>query len=151
MIDSSCPASCIRHAPTCPVAGVKRVVIGLKHPLPHLRDRATHALRQQGLTVLSLSDTAALKAEADDEEVRRTLHRCLEVNDALLHRALYKRPMSLLKYAMTLDGKIATTRWHSSWVSSTESRAKVFEASHLHGKRACCLAGRSMEERANSS
>ena len=47
---------------------------------------------------------------------------------ALLHRAATGRPFSVLKYAMTADGKIATSSGHSAWVSSTDSRKLVFEA-----------------------
>ena len=50
---------------------------------------------------------------------------CLSVNEALLHRAVLRLPLSILKYAMTLDGKIATNQGHSAWVSSPQSRAKV--------------------------
>ena len=35
--------------------------------------------------------------------------------------------MSILKYAMTLDGKIATQTGHSAWVTSPPARAQVFE------------------------
>lgn len=45
----------------------------------------------------------------------------------LLHRAVLRKPMSILKYAMTLDGKIATQTGHSAWVSNAASRARVFE------------------------
>eukprot|EP00955_Chlamydomonas_euryale_P042362 352280-Chlamydomonas_euryale.AAC.2 len=51
----------------------------------------------------------------------------LRVNEALMHRAVLRRPMSLLKYAMTLDGKIATRKGHSAWVTSPPARALVFE------------------------
>ena len=37
------------------------------------------------------------------------------------------RPLGVLKYAMTLDGKIATTTGHSAWVTSPAARARVFE------------------------
>lgn len=52
---------------------------------------------------------------------------CLAANEPLLHRAVLKRPLSILKYAMTLDGKIATAMGHSAWVSSAASRARVFQ------------------------
>lgn len=51
----------------------------------------------------------------------------VQANEALLHRAVLRRPLSILKYAMTLDGKIATNTGHSAWVSSPASRAQVFE------------------------
>ena len=40
-------------------------------------------------------------------------------------RSWTRRPFSVLKYAMTLDGKIATAHGHAAWVSSAESRAQV--------------------------
>ena len=46
---------------------------------------------------------------------------------ALLHRAARQRPLGIFKYAMTLDGKIATSMGHSAWVSSAASRQQVFE------------------------
>ena len=47
---------------------------------------------------------------------------------ALIHRAATGRPFSILKYAMTADGKIATSAGHAAWVSCAESRARVFAA-----------------------
>lgn len=46
---------------------------------------------------------------------------------ALLHRVVTGKPLGILKYAMTLDGKIATSSGHSAWVTSPGSRAKVFD------------------------
>lgn len=46
---------------------------------------------------------------------------------ALLHRAAKHQPLGIFKYAMTLDGKIATSTGHSAWVSSSLSRQQVFE------------------------
>ena len=44
-----------------------------------------------------------------------------------MHRAAKHRPLGIFKYAMTLDGKIATSTGHSAWVSSSLSRQQVFE------------------------
>ena len=46
---------------------------------------------------------------------------------ALLHRVVSGKPLGILKYAMTLDGKIATSSGHSAWVTSPAARAKVFD------------------------
>lgn len=46
---------------------------------------------------------------------------------ALLHRAALGKPFGILKYAMTLDGKIATSMGHAAWISSAVSRQHVFE------------------------
>lgn len=53
--------------------------------------------------------------QAPEEDVDQAFHDCLQVNEALLHRAVTKRPLSVLKYAMTLDGKIAASTGTVSW------------------------------------
>ena len=45
----------------------------------------------------------------------------------LLHRAIIGKPLGILKYAMTMDGKIATNSGHSAWVSGPAARQRVFE------------------------
>jgi diaminohydroxyphosphoribosylaminopyrimidine deaminase/5-amino-6-(5-phosphoribosylamino)uracil reductase len=57
---------------------------------------------------------------------------CRKLNEGFIHRILYKRPFGILKYAMTLDGKIATTSGHSTWVTNQEARQIV------HQMRAAC-------------
>lgn len=57
---------------------------------------------------------------------------CRSLNEAFIHRILYHRPFGILKYAMTLDGKIATSSGHSTWVTSTEARTEV------HRLRSAC-------------
>ena len=104
--------------------GVVRVVIGLRHPLPHLRGGAIAALRAAGVAVAVLGEAPTSAAA---EAVEAALDACLLANEALLHRAVTRRPLGLLKYAMTLDGKIATHSGHSAWVSSAASRQQVFE------------------------
>lgn len=119
--------------------GVSRVVVGMRHPLQHLRSKAVAALRANGVRVDVLTDAVRLgggvgsltQSFSEDEEGPSTaseaLSACLAANEALLHRAALRRPLSVLKYAMTLDGKIATSMGHSAWVSSSQSRALVFE------------------------
>ncbi|KAI8473699.1 MAG: dihydrofolate reductase-like domain-containing protein [Monoraphidium minutum] len=105
-------------------ARVGRVVVGLRHPLRHLRNRAVGALRRAGVRTDVLGEGAAAPpaaaaaagaadafgAAALQEPSQAALMACLRANEGLLHRAVLRRPMSVLKYAMTLDGKIATAR-----------------------------------------
>ena len=136
--------------------GVSRVVVGISHPLPHARGRSISALRSAGVCVDVLGE-APLEASGtrgvvslpggmpspasggalasfgmdvagDISAVERSaIDACLRVNEPLLHRAALRRPLSILKYAMTLDGKIATQAGHSAWVTSPPARAMVFE------------------------
>lgn len=104
-------------------SGVSRVVIGMRHPLPVLRGHAVDALRAAGVHVSVLNE-ATCAADADD--VDAALRSVLSANEPLLHRAAFNRPLGVLKYAMTLDGKIAASSGHSAWVSSKDSRQIVF-------------------------
>ncbi len=52
---------------------------------------------------------------------------CQELNEAFVHRILHCRPFGILKYAMTLDGKIAATTGHSSWVTGPAARQRVHQ------------------------
>jgi hypothetical protein len=51
---------------------------------------------------------AHLQGGVEAADADAALQACLSANEALIHRAVLKRPLSVLKYAMTLDGKIAT-------------------------------------------
>lgn len=103
---------------------VNRVVMGIRHPLSHSRGIAVKALREAGIRVDVIGEA---RLATEPEEGQDALEACLKVNEPLLHRAVLKRPLSLLKYAMTLDGKIATSSGHSAWVTSPPARAMVFE------------------------
>lgn len=102
-------------------ARVSRVVVGLRHPLLHLRGKAINALRNDGIPVDVLGEDLN-----DGDRFQEALHSCRMVNAPLLCRAAQRMPYSVLKYAMTLDGKIAASSGHASWVSGTESRQRVF-------------------------
>ena len=91
-------------------AGIKRVVIGMKDPNP-VAGGGIEKLRAAGVEV-------TVGVEGD---------RCRRLNEAFIHRVIHHRPFGILKYAMTLDGKIATTTGHSAWVSGPESRQRVHQ------------------------
>ncbi|MGL5879060.1 MAG: bifunctional diaminohydroxyphosphoribosylaminopyrimidine deaminase/5-amino-6-(5-phosphoribosylamino)uracil reductase RibD [Xenococcaceae cyanobacterium] len=97
-------------------AGVAKVVVGTIDPDPRVSGGGIDRLRAEGIEVL---------VGVEDEASR-------QLNEAFIHRIVYKRPFGILKYAMTLDGKIATTTGHSAWVTTKESRHLV------HQTRAAC-------------
>lgn len=61
-----------------------------------------------------------------DERVETVIRDCVQANEALMHRVGTGKPFSILKYAMTLDGKIAASTGHSAWVSGPKARQQVF-------------------------
>ncbi|MDB9496800.1 bifunctional diaminohydroxyphosphoribosylaminopyrimidine deaminase/5-amino-6-(5-phosphoribosylamino)uracil reductase RibD [Spirulina major CS-329] len=97
-------------------AGVKTVVVGMVDPDPRVAGRGMARLRAAGIEVITGVEEGA----------------CLALNEGFIQRVTTGRPLGILKYAMTLDGKIATTTGHSAWVSGPESRRVV------HGVRALC-------------
>jgi hypothetical protein len=78
-----------------------------------LRGSAIAALKAANIVVDVLSPDDA----AHDGELSAALQAVLLVNEALLHRVVTGRPFSVWKYAMTLDGKIASSSGHSAWVT----------------------------------
>jgi diaminohydroxyphosphoribosylaminopyrimidine deaminase / 5-amino-6-(5-phosphoribosylamino)uracil reductase len=97
-------------------AGVKKVVIGMVDPNPLVAGGGIATLEQAGIEVVVGVEAAA----------------CEELNEGFIQRILHHRPLGILKYAMTLDGKIATDSGHSTWVSSETSRH------YVHHLRAGC-------------
>lgn len=113
-------------------AGLKRVVVGMRHPSKHLRGSAIQALRSEGIQVDVLGE------DLQSDVVEEALKSCLLVNAPLVVRAASQVPYSVFKYAMTLDGKIATNRGHSVWISSNLSRCRVLE---LRGRSDAIIVG----------
>ncbi|KAG6409451.1 hypothetical protein SASPL_127490 [Salvia splendens] len=121
-------------------AGISRVVIGIRHPLQHLRGKAIRVFRSKGLLVDVLGEDLQCKA------MEESLKSCLLVNAPLLYRAASQVPFSVLKYAMTLDGKIAASSGHASWISCKKSRTRVFE---LRGRSDAIIVGGNTVRRDN--
>lgn len=83
-----------------------------------------------------------MSSKADEEALKS----CLLVNAPLLYRAANQVPFSVLKYAMTLDGKIAASSGHAAWISNTLSRSRVFE---LRGRSDAVIVGGNTVRRDN--
>lgn len=103
-------------------AGVHRVVIATRDPFPKVDGGGIEALKAAGV------DCAVGLLE---EEARRLMAPYLKL-------VTTGRPWVIAKWAMTLDGKIATRTGDSQWISGPESRAKVHE---LRGRCDAVLVG----------
>lgn len=106
---------CSHYGKTPPCAnlvkdsGVRRVVVATLDPNPLVSGKGVQIIREAGIEV----EVGLLEKEA------------CKLNERFIHNMLTKRPFVTLKYAMTLDGKIATHSGHSKWISGEESRLSV--------------------------
>ena len=103
-------------------AGIRRVHVAMKDPAPHVDGGGIDELRRAGIEV----DVGLLGEDAN---------RLVAPFVRLITR---KRPWFHAKWAMTLDGKIASRTGHSQWISNTESRAIVHQ---LRGRMDGILVG----------
>jgi len=96
-------------APAVIEAGVKRAVIGMEDPNPLVEGKGVESLRKGGLRV----EVGILQKE------------CRRLNEAFCKYIVTKEPFVILKAAATLDGKIATRKGDSKWISGEASRRLV--------------------------
>jgi diaminohydroxyphosphoribosylaminopyrimidine deaminase/5-amino-6-(5-phosphoribosylamino)uracil reductase len=92
-------------------AGVSRVVAAMSDPFPQVAGRGAELLSRAGVAV----EVGLCEAEA-----RR-------LNAPYLKLLATGRPYVHAKWAMTLDGKIATRTGDSKWISNHASRHRVHE------------------------
>ena len=95
-------------------AGISRVVVGSGDPNPLVAGKGLDILRAHGVEV----ETGVLQKECD------------ALNDVFFHYIRTKQPYVVMKYAMTLDGKIATRTGASQWITGEEARRKVHRDRH---------------------
>lgn len=97
-------------------AGVARVFVGVEDPDPRVSGDGIRQLRDAGIEVV----VGLLEAEA-----RR-------LNRAYFRYMNEGRPWVSAKYAMTLDGKIATREGSSAWITGEPARRRVHELRDLY-------------------
>ena len=108
---------CSHYGKTPPCANlvknskVSRVVVATMDPNPAVAGRGIQIIKDAGIEV----EVGLLEKEAK------------KLNERFIHNMLTNRPFVTSKFAMTLDGKIATHTGHSKWITSEEARLKVHE------------------------
>jgi diaminohydroxyphosphoribosylaminopyrimidine deaminase/5-amino-6-(5-phosphoribosylamino)uracil reductase len=104
-------------------SGVRRVVVALRDPFPQVQGGGIAELTAAGLTV----DVGLMETEA------------CRINAPYLKLQSTGRPWIIAKWAMTLDGKIATRTGESRWISNPQSRELVHA---LRGRVDAIMVGR---------
>ncbi|KKZ11610.1 MAG: 5-amino-6-(5-phosphoribosylamino)uracil reductase [Candidatus Synechococcus spongiarum SP3] len=108
---------CCHHGRTPPcteavlAACIRRVVVAMVDPDPRVAGGGLHRLRQAGLTVVQGVGEAQARA----------------LNQAFLHRVGRGRPWGVLKWAASVDGRIATKAGDSQWISGAPARRWVHQ------------------------
>jgi len=106
---------CCHHGKTPPCseavikAGVRRVSVGIRDPSPHVAGGGIQQLRDADVDV---------STGLAEEQIH-------ELNAPFLKRLETGLPWVHAKWAMTLDGKIATRTGVSKWISGEASRQRV--------------------------
>lgn len=92
------------------------VVIGSRDPNPLVAGKGVKILQQAGITVVK----DYMREECD------------AINEIFFHYITTRRPYVAMKYAMTLDGKIATRTGASKWITGEQAREQVHKLRHQY-------------------
>jgi len=114
------PCTHPHRQPSCAEAvlksGVRRVVISMTDPDQRVRGAGVKMLQAAGVEVV-------LGVQAD---------RAVRLNEFYIKHRLTGRPFVTVKFAMSLDGKIATSSGESRWITGPEARAQSHLLRHAH-------------------
>ncbi len=119
---------CCHHGKTPPCteaiikSGIKKVVVGSLDPNNLVAGKGVQALQEAGIDVV----IGVLKNE------------CKKLNKVFFHYIQTKTPYVVMKYAMTLDGKIATVGGESKWITGERARGMV---QHYRNKYSAIMVG----------
>lgn len=97
-------------------SGIKKVVIGSLDANPLVNGKGIESLKNAGIEVI----TGILEKE------------CQKLNEVFFNFIKNKKPFVVMKYAMTLDGKITTSTGKSKWITSSEAREDVHIDRHKY-------------------
>ena len=97
-------------------SGISRVVIGSSDPNPLVAGKGVRVLREHGIEIVA----DVLKEECDN------------LNEVFFHYIQTGTPYVVMKYAMTMDGKIATKTGKSKWITGEAARQRVHEDRHRY-------------------
>lgn len=133
---------CCTHGRTPPctaaiiAARIKRVVIGSTDPNPRHAGKGLKILRRAPIEVVVLgkgpqsprsSPPRRMKVSEGRVSKRsveqKLANECARLNEAFNHWIVHRTPFVTVKAAMTLDGKIATARGESKWITGEDARA----------------------------
>lgn len=97
-------------------SGIKKVYIGCMDPNPLVAGGGAGRLAESGIEVVS----GVLEEE------------CRNLNKVFFHFITHKRPYTVMKYAMTADGKIATRTGESKWITGEQARERAHQSRHAY-------------------
>ena len=114
------------HQPPCTEAiiehGIRRVVVGLLDPNPLVAGKGVEALRNAGIEVDVLEQAASTVCS----DIIATLIKQLKTQNRVFRKYITTNlPWLTAKWAMTLDGKIATVTGDSKWITGEKARQHV--------------------------
>ncbi len=90
-------------------SGIKKVYISIEDPDKRVSGRGIKLLKEAGIQV----HLGLCKKES------------LDLNKAFVHRNITKKAFGVLKWAMSIDGRIALKNGKSKWITNKESRSIV--------------------------